>query len=159
MTSEQKISTPEMQKLPEQLPFPTIVNIFIRDTSKFPEAYEILLKLGLIPKPLSSNARLLEDIRQTPNIGWKKERCLVMPVPGKENMIPTHGDGWGIYRVVFREKIEADEYTEGKSPSLDFKYCLRSTPENDFIKHNVIKINPMGRLKIVDQNGEPLEIV
>ena len=84
-------------------------------------------------------------------------------------MAPTNADGWGIYRVVFKKGTKGDEYSESTPPRVDFKYCLRSTPGEDFMKNNVLVTNPMGEhirnilqilnpIKIADQYGEPLEI-
>lgn len=159
----------ELQWLPEKLPFPMGVNFFTRDTLKFAEAHAKLLDLGLIPKPLHGYSRSLDDIRQTPNIGWKRENCLIQPVPGKEHMAPTEGIGWGIYRVVFREGNEGIDYIPSRPPLVDFKYCFTHTPGEDFIKNRVLETNPMGQhirqllqilnpTKIVDLRNKPLTI-
>ncbi|OGJ45915.1 hypothetical protein A2272_04010 [Candidatus Peregrinibacteria bacterium RIFOXYA12_FULL_33_12] len=158
---------PELEWLPEELPFPMKVNIFTQDTSKFAEAHAKLLELGLIPKPLRANSRPLEEIRQTPNLGWQRENCLVLPVPGKEHMASTDANGWGIYRVVFKKGNEGSQYTSSNSPLVEFKYCLKSTPGEDFIRNNVLTTNPMGKhlrqllqilnpTEIIDEMGNPL---
>lgn len=161
---------PELEWLPEKLPFPLVVNIFTQDTSKFAEAHAKLLEFGLIPKSLHANySRPLEAIAQTPNLGWQRENCLILPVPGKEQMASTNADGWGIYRVIFRDETKDRGYIADRLPFVDFKYCFRHTPGEDFARNHVLERNPMGQhirhllqilntAEIVDHLGEPLKI-
>src|SRR3989339_526752 len=161
MESKRDYMSQELEWIPENLPLE--VWLFTNDTSKFAEAYEALLKLGLIPKPLKGFSRPLEEIKKEPNIGWQKENCLVLPVPGKEHKAPTDVYGWGIYRVVFRE----GRPDINMLPSIGLKYCFRHTPKEDFVTNRVLENVPreqhlkqllqiLNPTNIVDQSGEPL---
>ena len=84
-------------------------------------------------------------------------------------MAETEAFGWGIYRVIFLEGITGRQHSPDRLPLVDFKYCFRHTPGEDFERNHVLETDPMGKhlrqilqilnpASIVDQMGEPLKI-
>ena len=154
---------PELDWLPEVIPVHHAVHLLTENESQFPVAHQKLIELGLIPKPFLGPSRPLSDIKSNPNIGWEREDCCVLPVPGKEKWAETEHSGWGIYRVVFRKAAF------GTLPMVGFKYCFRSTPGEDFQEHRVLEKDPMKEhvqqaikilnpSSIVDLNGLEIKI-
>ncbi len=127
----------------EYFPFPDVI-IEALSPLGFDEVYEILLSLGAIPKPFNKNSRSLDEIAKHPNLGWQVENCLVLPIPGKQHMAPVAASGWGIYRVVFWGKVmQFGNIVPPQLPLISFKYCMRNTDFDEFVKHGVFENDPM----------------
>lgn len=156
-----------------EFPFPVFVNLLTDDTSKFREARDLLISLGLIPKPISGHARPLEQRTQDLYLPWEQENCCVLPVPGREYMAESEVYGFGIYRACFRgpktqEELENHFKKHGIQILVDFKYCFRHTPKECFVENSVPPNDPMKKhviqvydiLKptaVVDQSGNPID--
>ncbi len=162
----------EADALFSEFTFPTHIYFFTEDTSNFQEAHDLLISLGLIPKPLNGNARPLEERTCKLYLPWEQEDCCVLPVHGREHMAESEAYGWGLYRVCFRGPKSQDElenhFKKNKIQiNVDFKYCWRNTPKECFFENSIPPNDPMKKdiiqvyniLKptaIVDYLGEPI---
>ncbi|MFH1072531.1 MAG: hypothetical protein V1743_03825 [Nanoarchaeota archaeon] len=155
-----------------EFPFPLVVNLFTKDTSQFQKARDVLVSLGLIPKPLAGYARPLEERTRNAHLPWEQEECCVLPVSGMEYLAETEFYGWGIYRAVFRGPVVATAQSrrfgiENTHPHVEFKYCIRHTPRKYFIERSIPPNDPMKEhirkayellqpTSVVDQLAQPI---
>lgn len=122
-----------------KLDFPKQLYLFTEDTSKFQEARDLLVEMGLIPKPICDMARPLDE-RIKESLPWQVEGCCVLPVPGRENLAETNYNGWGIYRVVFKDRADDPPGFHPTPFHIDFRYCLKVSDESH---DELVGPNPM----------------